>query len=104
MNLERELLERELKDALRRQDPPEGFAERVIGLAPPGAIEFRQRRTPQKSGWAWALAAAAAVVLALTASAEYRQLQQRRAAEEAVQALQIVADELSMAQIEVLNK
>jgi hypothetical protein len=95
-------LEHEIRSALRRQDPPEGFAERVLRQTPmpPAAL----RTAPRRFGWAWAAAVAAMLVMAFAASVQYRQLQQKHAAEEAVQALQIVADELSSAQNEVLNQ
>lgn len=96
-------LEDELRNALRREDPPEGFAERVIRQAGPDVARFRP--APQrKSTWTWAAVAAVAAALLLMVSLEYRHAQEKRAAEEAVQALQIVAEELNMVQNEVLTK
>ncbi len=97
-------LEAQLRDALRRQDAPEGFAERVLRELPATAVGFRKPVPRRRFAWTWAAAAAAVAVLAMSASIQYRHIQEKRAADEAVQALQIVAEELVMVQNEVLDK
>jgi hypothetical protein len=107
-------LEDELREALRREDAPEGFAERVIGQAGPARAQFRERGVKQRSRWRlqwWTLPAAAAVAATavMSVAMEYRRAQEQQAREEqagrqAIMAIQIVAEELNMAQAEVLNK
>lgn len=87
-------LEDQLRNALQRQDPPEGFAERVIGRA-------ARQRTPR---WVWPALAAIAAAVMLSIAGEYRRAQEERAGQQAIMAIRMVADELNMAQNEVLNK
>ncbi len=90
-------LEDELRDALRRVDPPPGFAERVIaraGAAAPARVPWF--RVP---GLRWA--AAAACCLFLFAGLEVRRQQQIRLEGEAarvqlVQALRIAGGKLEL--------
>lgn len=87
-------LESHLREALRRQDPPEGFAERVIQRAqrPP-----RRRRPPQ-----W-LVAASILGLLIPMGWGYRAYQDHRRAEAAraqaqlILALQITSQKLDLA-------
>lgn len=105
MNLEDRNLEAQLREALRRQDPPRGFAERVIEQAGPAPVRLRNTALKRRFRILWsAVAAAAAVALMFSIAFQYRRAQEARTAEQAIQALQIVAEELSVAQSEVLNK
>ena len=102
-------LEDQLKEALRRQDPPEGFAERVIRQAGPARAQFQDRRPkPRFRWWTWPAVAALSVAIAATVTmsvaVEYRRAQEERAGKQAIMAIQIVAEELNMVQNEVLNK
>jgi|HubBroStandDraft_6_1064221.scaffolds.fasta_scaffold1332819_2 hypothetical protein len=101
-------LEDELRDALRREDPPEGFAERVIGQAGPARVQFREHRPKQRlwrfQWWTWPAVAAVAATVVMSVAVEYRRAQEERAGRQAIMAIQIVAEELNMAQNEVLNK
>jgi hypothetical protein len=98
-------LEDQLRDALRRQDPPEGFAERVIQNAGPLRVQFRS--VPPKPRFRWllpAVAVAAAVAVVFSVSVQHRRAQEELAGRQAIYALQLVAEGLNMAQSEVLNK
>ncbi len=97
-------LEDQVKDALRRQDPPEGFAERVIRRAGPAHATIQATRPRRSFAWRWPAMAAVAAALAFGIFLQYRRAQEARASQQAIQALRIVAEELNMAQIEVLNK
>jgi hypothetical protein len=80
-------LEQELGRALKREDPPSGFAERVL----------RKTRRPKPA--AHALLRAAAVLMVISGSAWlYREHQGRAAKEQVMQAMRIAA--LSMNQIQ----
>jgi anti-sigma-K factor RskA len=101
-------LEDQLRNALRREDPPEGFAERVIQQAGPVRAQLRQA-SPKRgfwraSPWLWPAVAAMAATLVLSVSIQYRRAQEERAGKQAIYALQIVAEELNMARSEVLDK
>lgn len=98
-------LEDQLRDALRRQDPPEGFAERVLQRqsSPPRQSHFRPRFRPSFRV-AWPAAIAAMAVLGLSVSIEYRNIQAARAGRQAIQALQMASEELNLARNKVLNK
>jgi hypothetical protein len=97
-------LEDQLRDALRREDPPQGFAERVIQQAGPAPVQFRHAGPKWRFRFLWsAVAAAAAAALLFSIAVQYRRAQDARTAEQAIQALQIVAEELSVAQSQVLN-
>ena len=91
-------IERDLREALRRPDPPAGFAERVMervaleGKRPAGAL-FPARRQ---------LGAAAMVILLLGAGSwgAYRYEQNRRAEEAAhdvIAALRLTSEKLNLA-------
>jgi hypothetical protein len=99
-------LENQLRDALRRQDPPEGFAERAIRQTGPAAARFRRVQPKPRFRWLWAAlpAVAMAATLVLALSVQHRRAQEEQAGKQAIYALQIVAEELNMAQNEVLNK
>ncbi len=95
-------IEDQLRAALPRQLPPEGFAERVLAAT---------KRRPEKARWAalftwprWA--AAAAIVLCLATGLEYRHQRAERLAGEAarrqvMQALRITGAKLQLVQSKV---
>jgi len=109
-------LDDELKNVLRRVEPPAGFADRVLRRAnsqPPArplelvtAMRTTARRPP--SVW-YRFAAAAALVGALGGAVEYRQLQQERterlageaAKEKVVLALHIASSKLQIVQTKI---
>jgi uncharacterized protein HemX len=83
--------EDELRSALRREEPPSGFAARVMTRT--GA------QAPRRKGW---LAAAIAACLLLSMGGfEYRQYQGRKAKQELLLALEIASGKLNMAQKKV---
>ena len=97
-------LEDELRNAMRREEPPEGFAERVLAQAAAtkqsvwaGAFAWRRLR--------WALAGALCLAL-VVAGIEYRQAQEERARGEAAKeqlmlALRITAGKLQFVQSKI---
>ena len=81
--------EEELRSALRRQEPPAGFADRVLaGTRPKGAPHHRS----------WVAAAIAAGLLLSLGGFEYRQYEGRKAKRELLLALEIAGSKLSIAQ------
>ncbi len=97
-------LEDELKTALRRVEPPAGFAERVLAQArqqadskPGFAARLRGLFRPRAVRWAAAFASACVLILA---AARYRQYQQVKiqgelASAQARQALRIASAKLN---------
>jgi hypothetical protein len=83
-------LEQELKMALARNDPPEGFAERVARRA--------TARTYQRPRW---LAAAAALVLFSGAGLGYRQYRGQMAKEQVMRAMRIASVKVNHIQAQV---
>ena len=86
-------LEDELRSALRREDPPGGFAERIAARA--------QSTAPKRILWAAGIAAALAI--GFVAQFEYRQMEAERAGREAVIALRIAAEKLNLTRDKVLK-
>jgi hypothetical protein len=86
--------EEELRSALRRQEPPGGFADRVMARTRP-----KPKSTPRRANWV-AAAMAACLLLGL-GGFEYRQYEGRKARRELVLALEIAGSKLSMAQARV---
>ena len=84
-------LEDELRKALAREDPPEGFAERVLA-----------RSARERSGGArrW-LAAAAMVVVAAGAAGAWRQHQGNQAKQEVMLALRLASAPMDRIQSEI---
>jgi len=90
-------LENKLGEVLKREDPPAGFAERVLART----LEKRQTvRTGLYAwrGWRWGLAGALLLALA-TAGIEYRQAREQKIRSEAAKeqlllALRIAGDQL----------
>jgi hypothetical protein len=97
-------LEEQLRDALRRQDPSEGFAERVIRQAGPSKALFRSEPPKRSLGWFLPAAAALAAAVVISMSVHHRRVQEELAGKQAIYALQLVADELNAVQSEVLGK
>ena len=102
-------LDDELKEALRRQEPPVGFTERVLARA--AAPPVRRRRWERFAGWFRAprprWAAAVALSLVLIGGYTYHRQQQRRAEGERVKqevllALRITAQEFQAVRAKVL--
>ena len=92
-------LEDQLREVLRRQQPPEGFAARVLNQA-------RQPQVPQpRFRLLWPAAAFAAMaVLALSFAMEYRSLEEQRAGQQTLEALRLVSEELNTARNKVLDQ
>jgi hypothetical protein len=90
-------LEARLRGALRREEPPAGFAERVV----------RQATRLPAPRWAprllWAAAAlAATLVVTVSIAEQYRRRQAEEAGRKAVAALRIAAEKLDAARAKVL--
>jgi len=99
-------LEEELRKALRRVDPPEGFAERLIAQA--AATQRRRHAIFAWRGLQWALTGALCLALA-AGGVEYRQVRVERARGEAAKAqlmlaLRITANKLQLAQAKVQQR
>jgi hypothetical protein len=91
-------LEDELRRRLRRVDPPEGFAERVLARAAAG------RRRPVGT-WAVPAALAACVLVSLGAFAHVQERRQALTAKnEALLALRIAGAELRHAKAKTLHR
>lgn len=100
MNIE-DQLENQLRDALRRQDPSPGFANRVIARAQPAP----PARKPPIRMWGPAVGAIAAVLVAGIGFQEYRQQQKaEQARDQAELALRIAAEKLVAVQSKVFQK
>jgi hypothetical protein len=80
--------EDELRAALQREEPPAGFANRVL---------TKTKRTPPRSS-AWIPAAIAACLLLSVGGVEYRQYEGRKAKRELLLALEITENKLSVVQ------
>jgi hypothetical protein len=98
-------LEAQLREALRRQDPPEGFAERVV-LEAESARALRRRETPRpRFPLLWPAATfAATLALVFSISVEYRAQQEQRAGRQVIQALRIASEELNLARNKALEQ
>ena len=99
----------ELRQALRREEPPDGFTERVLARA--GRLPRRSGVWPSIAGWfrlpAVRFAAVVASLLLVIAVQEYRVRQARaegeRARAQLMLALQITGGKLHTAQQKVLQ-
>ena len=105
------LLDDELRVALRRREPPEGFAERVL--------ERIAARAPEKPGWRefvrslwygprlrWVMATAVVCLLLAAGGIHYRQVQRERlqgeiAKQQLMKALRIASTKLNVARDKV---
>ncbi len=99
-------LEDQIRDALRPQDPPEGFAQRVLvqcSLKSQAALGAETPRPRFRILWPAATVAATAA-LALSISIEYHSLQEQWAGRQAIQALQIASEKLNIARDKILHQ
>jgi uncharacterized protein HemX len=89
--------EDELRSALRRKEPPPGFAARVLARTTPPRRMFPMRL---------ATAAIAAVLVLSAGGYGYREYQGRRAKQQLLVALEITSSKLALAQnkIDELNQ
>ena len=83
-------LEQQLRQAFARQEPPDGFADRVMERIPPG------RRGWPRHWMAVAAAACIAVVGGATWEQHRRQVEAERAKQELIYALTIASESLQM--------
>jgi hypothetical protein len=96
--------EDELRAALRRQEPPAGFEDRVLAAARPSRLwqKFQRHRMtgeiacPTRTSWI-AAAIAAGLLLSLGGFG-YREYEGRKAKRELLLALEIAGSKLSIAQ------
>jgi hypothetical protein len=97
-------LEDDLRIAMKREEPPEGFAERVLAKTETA----KQRAWSRIFAWPglkWALAGAMCLIL-VVGGIEYKRAQDERvrgeaAKEQLMLALRITADKLQLAQTKV---
>jgi hypothetical protein len=97
-------LEKELLNAMRSEEPPEGFAERVLART----TETKQGSLTGLFAWRnlkWVLACSALLVL-IVAGIEYRHVQEERARSEAAKAqlmlaLRIAGDQIQYVQSKI---
>jgi len=92
-------LEDELRAALRREEPPPGFAERVVARA-----RIRKPGSVLRPRLAWALAMAAMLAILFGVTAELRQKKAERAGRDAVIALRIAAEKLNATRAKALRR
>jgi hypothetical protein len=84
----------ELREALGRETPPPGFADRTIALT--RSLGCR-RGEPHRRIWTWVLATAAALAMSLAPLAYIQHVRRRegvRAREQALLALRVTAESL----------
>ena len=84
--------ESDLRAALRREQPPDGFARRVAARA-------SMKTEPRRAGWM--AGAIAACLLLSTGVFEYRQYQGRKAKQELLLALEITGSKLNLAERQI---
>ncbi len=94
-------LEQELRNSMRREDPPEGFVERVLA----------RTAAPEQSVWSsifagrglkWAMAGALCLLLSVVA-VEYRQAQQERARGEVAKEQLMLALRITGAKLQLVQ-
>jgi hypothetical protein len=99
----------ELRAALKRQEPPKGFAERVLArVAPPAA---RQPSWRERLAWlnprsrpVWVTASVVAAMLLVTSGVQYqRRRQGEQAKEQVMLALEIAGSKLNYVQKKALG-
>lgn len=91
-------LEREFRRTLKRTDPPEGFAERVLARI--------GRDTPKKQKTLW-MAVAAALVIALAGIGAYnhhRHEEALKAKTDLLRAFEITSDTLQQTRVKLLKR
>ena len=89
----------DLREALTRENPPEGFAERVLARS-------RQLDAGRRRGidWLWSAVAAAVVVIAVGSAVSERQARRvegERAKQDVLLALRVTGEKLRSAQLQV---
>jgi hypothetical protein len=92
-------LEDDLRAALRRRDPPEGFAARVLARLGPERTRRRVSLRVRSKPWIrWAAAAALALVVLAAPLAEYHRRREGEAVRnQAMLALRIASSQLNSA-------
>lgn len=93
--------EEQLRAALRRQDPPPGFADRVLERTATPAVRVMPARW-QRVLWASGAIAAALAVVWVSAST-YQHSKEEKVARQAELALRIAAEKLNLARAQVLK-
>ena len=88
----------QLRNALRRKEPPAGFAERVLGQV--AYVERRSTRSTLRVGY-WA--AAAALVAAMAGGIQYRAIQKERAEGEAAKARVVLALHIAGSKLQLVQ-
>jgi hypothetical protein len=89
-------LEDELRQALRRREPPAGFAERVLAHA-----RQREKRRPYLFHWRWLAAATALIIVAAGLhlfEEGRRRIEGERAKAQVMLALRVTGSKLRLAQ------
>jgi hypothetical protein len=98
-------LEKELRSALQRSDPPPGFAERVLARAADAGGDPHPARWRLNSvrplRLRWAIAAGLAAVAGFTGAVKYQQRRGEVAKERLITALYIAGEKLNYAQRKV---
>jgi negative regulator of sigma E activity len=105
-------LDDELRNALRREPAPAGFAERVLRRVGEQAAVAEPGQAPRRAAWTRGparLAAAAAIVAAVAGGIQYRSFERARvereageaAKEQVIKALRITASKLQLVQAKV---
>jgi len=85
-----------LRAALRRPEPPDGFAERVVART---VTRTGGRARPR--GWNWIAASVAACALVTAGGFGYRQYEGRKASRQLAMALDIAGGKLNIARRKV---
>jgi hypothetical protein len=97
-------LEDQIREALRRQEPSEGFAQRVVVQSALQATRRLEMPRPRFRLLWPAATVAATTALVLSISIEYHSFQEERAGRLAIQALQIASEELNAARDRILTQ
>jgi len=98
-------LEDQLRQALQREAPPEGFAERVFLQAESARVQRRQVTPRPRFRLLWPAATfAATLALVFSISIEYRAMEEERAGRQVIQALSIASEELNIARNKALEQ
>jgi len=99
-------LESQLREALRRQDPPEGFADRVIQQVDPAQALLRRAEPRSRVPLLWPAVsfAAAAAAVVFSVAVENRHRQEELAGRQVIEALRIASETLNTARNQVFNQ
>jgi hypothetical protein len=101
----------ELRAALKRQEPPKGFAERVLARVEPTTAAARQPSWRERWAWlnpssrpVWVTASVVAAMLLVTSGMQYqRQRQGELAKQQVMLALEIAGSKLNYVQKKALG-